>query len=243
MHVIIHIVNRLHIRNRMTIFMIMHVRVHVRLIVAQIERCRTRIVAWIVVPMIWRMPYDVVRTAEIAVHWRSLHKYRLNDVVRTVDILRTNHLAVWRIVAHLHYYGSHILEDISRQNSLDHQHMVVAVAHLHYAEVIHPTIVVQVQIGDHIAGRVEDTLKLLNGVGLRKRSTHSLQIQIEADILGGGIHLHLGGGVMRRRCFHHRGRGGWFGIHHLSRLSNHNWRWSRCCGLHGSGCQQRRQAA
>lgn len=139
---------------------------------------------------------------------------RLNDIVATVDIGVTYNLHIGGTVTNttLHHDSSHILIDISRQNSLNHKHMVIAFHHFHHTQVIYVSIVIKIQIRKHILRGVKHHLKLLNRRSLPESSTYGAQIQIKRNIVGSGINLHRSGGsrnlllrdIYRSRCSHHR---------------------------------------
>lgn len=86
----------------------------------------------------------------------------LDDVVPSVDIGRADNLDV--VVGHGRYFRNQrgdILEYVSRQYSLDKEHVSPPVNCFEYAEVIHIAVPVEVQIGKDIRGVVKQALEFL----------------------------------------------------------------------------------
>lgn len=181
------------------VFVIADIRVHICLIMTQIHRSRLVVVVRIVVPVIRRTPGVVTRSPPVREHRRSAHKNRTNVVVGSIHIRRTDNLHVRRSVTHLHGQRSHILEDVLRQHSLNNDDVVVAVDSLHNTQIINISVAVEVQRGKHVCGRVEQHLKLLQRVSRSKGSTHSTQVEEEADIFTQRRHVDHGRGGLRRR--------------------------------------------
>ena len=126
------------------VLVVRDVRVHIRLIMTQIHRCRFMIVVRIVVPIVRRTPGVVMGHSPAREHRRRAHKHRTYVVVRTVHIRCADNLHIRRGVTHLGGQGRHILEDVMRQHSLDDNDVVVTVHHLHNTQIINISVVVEV---------------------------------------------------------------------------------------------------
>ena len=81
--------------------------------------------------------------------------------------------------------------------------MVVAFHRLYHAEVIHVTVAVEVERRKHVVRRVEQALKLLEGVGFSEGGSHGAKVEEEADIFVERGHLYHGSGGLGRRGLDH----------------------------------------
>ena len=81
----------------MAVMMVRHIGIHIRLIVIQVNRFRTRVIVRISAISIRRTPCGIRRTAEDIPKRRTLYEYRTNDVVIAVQITVTYHLNIQRI--------------------------------------------------------------------------------------------------------------------------------------------------
>lgn len=102
----------------------------------------------------------------------------LDDIVGAVDILVTDNLDgnFVRLIL-LNIYRSHILVDIFRQDSLQHNEAFLAFADFHYADIVNITVAVQVKVAKRRVGVVEQRLKLLKVFGLCKKFRYYLQVK------------------------------------------------------------------
>ena len=156
------IVIAVYVMNRVAVVMVLHVRVHICLIVAEMVRSVVVIVVRIIVPVVRRTPVRIVGTTKTVIQRRANIVHRLDDIARTIDVRRTDDLYVLRSKAHLHHDGGNILIDVGSQNRLDEQHMVAAFDGLKHAQIVDVTVVVEVEVGDHVGVRVQYHLKLLD---------------------------------------------------------------------------------
>jgi len=137
-----------------------------------------------------RTPAAVTIAAVAVEHRRTANEYRLNDVLRTINIGVTNHLYVRAGAVSLHYDGGYVLIDVTSQNGLDHIEVVVAVHSLHYAEIIHVAVAVEVEVRNHILIRVEDFFELFHGVRLSESGCYGLEVKIQTDVGRYRTYLH-----------------------------------------------------
>ncbi len=80
------------------------------------------------------MPCVPTRTPEPIVDNRSENVDGLYHVVRSIDILIADYLnGNLVLLVFLYIYRGYVLEDILRENSLQHDKTLVAFARLHYA--------------------------------------------------------------------------------------------------------------
>ena len=102
----------------------------------------------------------------------------LNDIVGAVDILVSDDLDCYLVCfVFLNIYRRHILVDIFRQDSLQHNEAFLAFAHFHYADIVNLAVAVQVKVAERRVGVVEQGLKLLKVFGLCKKFRYYLQVK------------------------------------------------------------------
>ena len=128
------------------------VRVYIRLIMTQINRSRSVVVMRIIVPIVRRTPWIVMRHSPTSEHRRRAYKHRTNVVVGTIDVRSADNLHIRSRVTHLYCQSSHILEDIVRQHSLDDNHVVKTVHSLNNAQIINISVTVKVKRRKHVRG-------------------------------------------------------------------------------------------
>lgn len=89
---------------------------------------------------------------------------RLDDVVRTVDVRTAYDFhMVCGVAWHLGNNGGHILIYVLVKHSLYDEYMGGAVQGLEHAQIIHISVVVEVQVGEHVGRIVEKFLEFLYG--------------------------------------------------------------------------------
>lgn len=187
---VLRIVTYRRISHRVAVMMRRHISLHIRLIVRDNNRSRMTVICRIMVPVPRRRPRTIFLHQEMAEDLRRHNISRFHNIVRTVDIRRTDNLYIGLSNGrHLCHHRSHILIDISRQYGLNKEHVRIAVHGLQHAQIIYITVTVQVQVRQHIIGVIQQRLKLLYRSGLRKSSTYRLQIQIQRYIRTDGGHL------------------------------------------------------
>lgn len=104
--------------------------------------------------------------------------HRLDDIVAAVDILISNDLYGYLVrFVFLYIYRSHILVDVFRQNSLQHNEVFLAFAHFHDTNIVNLAVAVQVEVAERRVGVVEQGLKLLKVFGLCKKFRYYLQVK------------------------------------------------------------------
>ena len=139
----------------------------------------------IIAPVPRRMPAVPRRTPEPVVDIRTIDIYRLDDIVRTVNVFVTNHLCanLTGCFILLDVDGRNILEDILRQYGLNNNQMFVVRVCLHATQVVNRTVAVEVKIGESGIRVVEECLKLLYGLNSSEQCSHRLQIERLAYVL------------------------------------------------------------
>ena len=143
---IVSVVHYRGVRNFMTVFVVVNIRFHVCLIMAQVLWFWVGIPCRESIPVVRRVPRIVsYRTAEIREQRRFLYKHRLNDILFAVNIWVTYYLAIYGL-PHFECEGSYILEHIVCQYSLNYKDVVVGVDNLHDSQVINKTIVIKVKV-------------------------------------------------------------------------------------------------
>jgi hypothetical protein len=91
---------------------------------------------------------------------RTFNEDRTNDVVISVQVRITDHLYEQRTRLTLCHQGSYVLEHSRSQASLDEEGVVIATMRLDHAQVVNPTVAVQIEVIDHVPAGVEDLLEL-----------------------------------------------------------------------------------
>ena len=109
---IVRIVAMIYIMHLMAVLMAVNIRSHIRMIVAIMTRSTVVVMRWEMAVIIGRYPYRIIMTAVIVKNQRPAYKYRLDDVVRSINIGMTDNLYIRRSAIILHYDGGYILIDI-----------------------------------------------------------------------------------------------------------------------------------
>lgn len=182
--VIIRIIVVVHILHGVAIAVIAHISVHIRHVVVDVDRCRASVAAWIVTPVPRRAPWPVIRSCQIGKDRRCGHIYRLYYVLWTVDVIGTDHLHIIRVcAAHFGHQGCNILIYVWCKYCLDHKHVSPAVNCLHHAQIVHVSVAVEVQVGQHVLRIVDKILKILYVCRLGKGRADGLQVQIQRSVI------------------------------------------------------------
>lgn len=146
----------------------------------------------------------------------------MNDIFRSIYVRVTYYLYVCaRDSRHFGHQCSHILIDISRQDSLNKEYVRITLHRFQYAQIIYITVAVQVQVTQHIRRVIQQVFKFLHRIRLCKSSADGLQVQIKGYILtdsrngslGDGLHFlsrnscRVNGCINRSRlCFNNNSR-------------------------------------
>ena len=137
-----------------------------------------------VIPIPGRYPANPRGAPKPVINHGTIDIYRLNDIVLSIYPCISHdlyaHLRRRRIF--LHQYGCYILIDVLCQHGLDDDQVTAVALDLHYSQIIHHAVSVQIQVGDVTFFRVQLLLKLLQVTYFAKQGGYSSQIQIFADI-------------------------------------------------------------
>ena len=137
----------------------------------------------IVAPVPRTRPAIPTRTPEPIVDNRSIDIHRLDDIVGTIDVLIAYYLNGHLVLlVFLHIYGSDILEYILCEDSLQHDQTFITFTRLHYAQVVHLSVAVQVQITERAVRVIKHRLELFQVLSLRKQLSYNLQIESFRDV-------------------------------------------------------------
>ena len=167
----------------MAVMMVRHIRMYIRLIVVQINWFGLRIIRRPVVIVIRRRPRTIRSMAVHFPHRRTFDEHRTNDVVIAIQIRISDHLHIQSIRKPLCYEGSYVLENRGRQTSLNQQSMVRTAASLYHAQIVDPSVAVEVEIIDHILTGVDDLLELAHTACLSESSGYRIEVEIETEVL------------------------------------------------------------
>ena len=139
--------------------------------------------ARVIAPIPRTLPCVPVRTPEPVVDNRPVHIYRFDDVVDAVHVLIAYHLYrhIVRFVF-LHIDGSNVLINILCEDSLQYDEPLVALARFHYAQVVHLTVTVEVEVTERAVWVVQHRLELFQVLSLCKQLSYNLQIESFRDV-------------------------------------------------------------
>ena len=165
------------------VVVVRHIRVHIRLIVVQIDGFRLRVIIRPVAIVIRRSPRVIRRSAEDVPHWRTLDEDRSNHIVVTIQIRVSDDFHEEFVSLPFGNQRSHVLEDRWREASLNKESVTVTLTYLYHAQIVHPSVAVEVEVINHVTAGVENALELLHAVGLRESRCHRLEIQIERPVV------------------------------------------------------------
>ena len=110
--IVVRIVTMLYVMHLVAVLMVMNISGHIRMVVAIMPRSTMVVMRWEMAVIIGRYPYRIIMTAVIVKNQRSAYKYRLDDIVRSINIGMTDNLYIRRSAIILHYDGGYILIDI-----------------------------------------------------------------------------------------------------------------------------------
>lgn len=89
---------------------------------------------------------------------------RLDDEFRTIDIRCTDHLdMVIGVTRSLCYESRYILVNVFGEHSLDKEYMRMTFEGLEDAQIVDISVAVEVKVGEHVLGVVQQVLELLYG--------------------------------------------------------------------------------
>lgn len=145
------------------------------------------------------MPAYPMRTPEPIIDYWSIDINRLNDIVCTIYIFITNYLNGHLLTCLIFLYEdrSHILIDILCQYSLYHYQVTTAVCCFHYAQIIHVSIPIQIQVRECGIWIIEQLFKLLKVFRLTEQRSYCLQIKVFRNV------GRRGGNCYRLVCMQH----------------------------------------
>ena len=134
--------------------------------------------AGIISPIPRRVPCVPSGTPKPIIDDRTIHIHRLDNIVGSVDILIADNLNghIVRLVF-LHIDGGNILVDILGKDSLQDNQTFAPLTGFYYAEVIHLSVSIEVEVAESAVRIVEHHLELLQVFSFRKKLSYHLQIQ------------------------------------------------------------------
>lgn len=185
----------------MAIAVIGHEGIDVRVVVAEKYGSGMPIVGREVIPVPGGTPDGISDAHQVRVDKGPGVVDRLDDVVGAVEVGRTDDLDTCGLDAgELGYEGGDILIDVVTEDGLDEEDVGPAFEGLEHAEVIHVSVTVEVEVGQHVAGVVEQAFELLYRIGLCEGCAYRLEVQVEGDIVV--CCIDAGGGGRRVRSRH-----------------------------------------
>lgn len=208
------------------VMMVGHVRAHIRLIVVQIDGFRLLVVTRPVTVVIRRRPGHIRRTAKDIPERRALDEHRTHNIVRAVQPTVADNLHIQRVRAVLRDERRYVLVHRRTETSLDEESMIHAAVGLQHAQVVDPSVAVEIEVVDHVPAGVKQLLELRYVPGLGERRSYGVEVEIEGQvgIETGDSHRsdRLG---LRRRSGH---SGCIDGLHRRYRLNSRRYREDRC---------------
>ena len=96
----------------------------------------------------------------------------------------------------------YILIERRTETSLDEEGMVHAAMRLNHAQVVNPSVAVEIEVVDHIPTGVEQLLELRYRPRLSESRSYRIEVEVEREvgIVIGDCHRSDGRGLRRRRC-------------------------------------------
>jgi hypothetical protein len=151
------------------------------------------------------MPCYPSGSPEPVIYNRTINVHRFDDIVGTIYILIADYL--YRdllILVFLNVYGSYVLVDIFGEYSLQNDQSFVALTGLYYAQIIHLSVSVEIEVAECAVGVVEHRLELLEVFSFCKKLSYHLQVQSFRDVRTVGRNRHCL--VCPQRCTHQHQR-------------------------------------
>ena len=171
-----------------------HICVHICLIMAQVQRGGMPVAGREMAPIPGRPPWRVDCKPQMDENGRCGYHDGFDYETGAVKEFRADDLYV--AVAcdgNFRHYGCHVLIDIRCKDGLDHEHVGTVFDSFQDSQVIYITVVVQVQVGEHVRAVVQQVFELFNGGRLGECRGDCLQVQTEGDVLVGGYYPRCGG--------------------------------------------------
>ena len=136
-----------------------------------------------IAPVPRRMPCVPYVRPEPVVDNRTIDIYRLDHVVRTIDILVANYLnGDLVMLIFLYVYRGYVLEDILRQHRLQYDQTLVTLTGLYDTKIIDLPVAVQIQVTERTVRVVEHRLELFQVLSLCEQFSYNLQIESFRDV-------------------------------------------------------------
>ena len=190
----------------MAIMMVAHIGRHIRLIVIQVNRFRLYVIRWEIAVVVRRPPYNISRTSVHIPHHRTLDEHRTYHIVRSIEPTVTHHLYIQGVRTIFGDERSHILKHRRSQTGLDEQGVIITAVGLYHAQIVNPSVTIEVEVVDHIPARIEQPFELLHATRLCKSRSDSVEIQIEREVVVVVGHRYRGHSChFRTRSGHLRG--------------------------------------
>lgn len=112
-----------------------------------------------------------------------IDKYRFYYVVCTIDIFITDDLYFYLVFCiFLHVYGGYILEYVLREDSLQYDESLVPLTCLYYAQVVHLSVSIEIQVTECAVRVVKHRLELFQVLSLCEQFSYNLQIESFRDV-------------------------------------------------------------
>lgn len=139
------------IMNLVAIMMVSHICADISVVVSDMYRSMSCIIYRIVSPEVRRAPWCIIVSTEVCHNHRTCIVYRFYNVVRTIDIRRSDNLYMIVCVRMgLGNDGCNILINIHGKDSLDHENVGIALDRLDHTKIIHVSILIEVKVGNHV---------------------------------------------------------------------------------------------
>ena len=122
-----------------------------------------------VIPIPGAMPCIPGIAPKPVVYQRTIDINGFDHIVGAIHILIAYYLNTHLLVLiFLHIDGSHILVDILGEHGLQNDQTLAAFAGLHYAQIVHLSVTIEVEVAECAVGVVEHRLELFQVLSLRK---------------------------------------------------------------------------
>ncbi len=129
------------------------------------------------------MPCVPCVAPEPVVYYRTVNEYRFDDVGLAVNVFIAYYLNAYLVfLVFLNVDRRNVLIDIFRQNSLQNDQSLVALARLYNAQIVYLTVPIQVEVAECAIRVVEHRLELFQVLSLCKKLSYNLQVQAFGDV-------------------------------------------------------------
>ncbi len=134
------------------IAVVAHIADHICLIMTDVYGLGVSVAGRVISPVPGRAPWVVMRPQKVCVDYRPYYEYGLDDKGRTINVRCADNLDVagGTDAGNLGDQGRNVLIHIGSQHCLDNENVGSAVHGLDDTQIIHISVLVEIEIGEHV---------------------------------------------------------------------------------------------